>query len=81
METYMVVVGIYVSEFQAGLAKATLEGSGIDAVIRKDDCGGMRPYLQASTGVNVLVRRSDARRARGVLGSAEDSAAEESAGQ
>ena len=44
-----------------------LEGSGIDATIQKDDCGGMRPYLQIMTGVQLLVAQEDAERAMEIL--------------
>lgn len=71
MKTDLLVIRNYISEFPANLAKATLEGSGIDVMLRKDDCGGMRPYLQAATGIQLLVRRDDAERADEILMHAE----------
>ncbi len=52
---------------QATLAKMLLEGSGIAAIIEKDDCGGMNPFLQPVTGVRLVVREADAERAENVL--------------
>ncbi|MDD3552610.1 MAG: hypothetical protein PHH39_10680 [Methanothrix soehngenii] len=44
-----------------------LEGSGVEAIIQKDDCGGMRPYLQVMTGVQLLVAKEDVERAMEIL--------------
>lgn len=63
----MIVIRNYISEIPANLAKAALEGSGISVMIRKDDCGGMRPYLQTVTGVQLIIRKEDAERAEVVL--------------
>lgn len=41
MEADLIVIRNYIDEIPANLAKAALEGSGIDAMIRKDDCGGI----------------------------------------
>jgi len=66
-ETTMKTVKTYLSETPAMMAKMLLEGSGIKAEIRKDDCGGMRPYLQAATGVQLRVRDEDREKALEVL--------------
>ena len=80
MKTDLVMIRNYTSEIPATLAKAALEGSGIDTMIQKDDCGGMNPFLQAVTGVQLLVRREDAERAEDILKQSEIPA-EESAEQ
>lgn len=71
------VIRTYISEFPANLAKATLEGSGIDVMLRKDDGGGMRPYLQAATGIQLLVRQDDAERADKILRNVENEESDE----
>lgn len=71
------VIRTYISEFPANLAKATLEGSGIDVMLRKDDGGGMRPYLQAATGIQLLVRQDDAERADEILRNVENEESDE----
>jgi len=81
MKTDLVIIRNYISEIPATMAKMALEGSGIDAMIRKDDCGGMRPYLQVATGVQLLVRQEDAERAEEILKKSEEMTAEESAEQ
>ena len=73
MKTDLIVIRNYVNEILANMAKMVLEGSGIDVMIRKDDCGGMEPYLQVGTGVQLLVREEDARRAEEILKSSEKS--------
>ncbi len=51
----------------AQMDKALLEGFGLQAIIQKDDCGGMRPHLQMSTGVRLLIRREDKDKAEAIL--------------
>lgn len=66
MEQELVVVGTYINQFPADVAKTALEAAGIDAMIRSDDCGGMRPHLWVG-GVQLLVRAEDRERAVEVL--------------
>jgi hypothetical protein len=79
MKTDLVVLRNYESEIPATMAKMVLEGSGIDSMIRKDDCGGMRPYLQAATGVQLLVRRENAEHAQDILKHSEENGTGEAA--
>jgi hypothetical protein len=58
-DSELVVVGTFLSQFEADLARSALEAAGIDAMVRSDDCGGMRPHLWMS-GVQLLVRTEDA---------------------
>lgn len=81
MNMELIVIRNYISEIPANLAKAALEGSGIEVMIRKDDCGGMRPYLQIATGIQLLVRQDDARRAEEILRLSEEEIDLESAEQ
>jgi hypothetical protein len=57
----------YSAEMPAEMARMVLEANGIEAFISKDDCGGMRPYLQPVTGVRLLVRTSDEKAAAEIL--------------
>jgi hypothetical protein len=49
------------------LARGLLESVGIPAFVSADDAGGMRPPLQLSQGVRLMVREADLARARRVL--------------
>lgn len=52
-------VATYSNEIEAEMAKMKLGMEGIGAFIAKDDCGGMRPYLQTTTGVRLMVKAKD----------------------
>jgi hypothetical protein len=70
-----VTVGTYPSEVEAQIDRGRLEASGVDSVVTKDDCGGMRPHLAYTLGVKLVVAAADAEKAREILGvgEAEDS--------
>ena len=64
----LIVVGAFSSPQEAHLAKSALEAAGIDAMIRADTGGGMRPSLAwAGVGVQVIVRAEDSSAAREIL--------------
>ena len=67
MKNYQIAIRNYISEPPAIMDKMLLEGSGVEAIIQKDDCGGMRPYLQVMTGVQLLVAQEDVERAMEIL--------------
>ena len=60
MSAELVEVKLFYSEHEAQIAKSKLEALGIDAMIVKDDAGGMNPQLQITEGVRILVREDDA---------------------
>ena len=66
MDDELVTVGTFLNHIEADLARSALEAAGIDAMIRSDDCGGVRPHLWMG-GVQVLVRAEDAQRALEIL--------------
>jgi hypothetical protein len=68
----LVSVTRFGSEPEAELARIKLQSEGIDAFVSKDDCGGMEPYLQFSSGVRLLVPKSRVRAARKLLGLPEE---------
>jgi hypothetical protein len=51
----------------AEVALAHLHSHGIQASLRKDDSGGMRPHFQITHGVHLVVRKEDAERAERTL--------------
>ncbi len=64
--SHLVTVRTFLNRIEAELALSALEAAGIDAVLQRDDCGGVRPSLWLS-GVDLLVRPEDFRRATDVL--------------
>ena len=61
-----VVVRTFLNNMEAELAYSALEAAGIHALIRRDDCGGVRPSLWLS-GIALMVRPEDAPDAVAVL--------------
>jgi hypothetical protein len=59
----LVTVGLYGNALEAELARGRLLSEGVDAFIFKDDCGGMRPYMQLTAGVRLKVLAENAVRA------------------
>lgn len=67
MERDQVIVASFVSEFEAEISKGHLESAGIDAIVVKDDGGGMLPSLQGSEGVKLLVSHKNEQKALQLL--------------
>jgi Putative prokaryotic signal transducing protein len=63
----LVVVHSFGSQPEADLARSALEAAGIDALIKEDSAGGMRPSLAWAAGYEVFVRAEDVQAARDVL--------------
>jgi putative signal transducing protein len=63
----LIVVHTFGSRSEADLAKSALEAAGIDALVRSDDAGGLRPHMTFVNGADLLVRAEDAPAAREVL--------------
>ena len=66
-DALLVVVHSFGSQPEADMAVSALEAAGIDAVIKEDSAGGMRPSLAWAGGYEVLVREEDMPAARDVL--------------
>ena len=66
-DTDLVVVHSFGSRAEADLAKSALEAAGIDALVRSDDAGGLRPHMTFVNGAELLVRPEDEDAARDVL--------------
>ena len=63
----IVVVATYPNLMHAEVARSKLAAAGIDAMITKDDAGGMIPSFQVFEWVRLLVREDDLPLARDVL--------------
>ena len=64
----LVVVHAFGSRPDADMAVSALEAAGIDAMVKADAGGGMRPHLAwAGVGFQILVREEDAAAARDIL--------------
>jgi hypothetical protein len=64
----LVVVHSFGSRPEADIAVSALEAAKIDAMVRSDSGGGMRPSIAwAGVGFQVLVREEDLAQARDVL--------------
>jgi hypothetical protein len=66
-DSNLVVVHSFGSQPEADMAISALEAAGIDALIKEDSAGGMRPSLAWAAGYEVLVREEDLLQARDVL--------------
>jgi len=67
MNEHMLSLAEFENEFEAEIARGHLKSAGIDAILSKDDAGGMLPSLQEVEGVSLLVRPEDVKRARVIL--------------
>lgn len=61
------------SSFEAEMALNLLKDAGIEALIDKDDCGGMMPNLQFVQGVKLCVLPRDIEKSRLMLKALSDS--------
>lgn len=65
----LVVLTSFVYEMDAQVLVSELQAGGIDARIRMDDCGGMRPGITNERGVEVLVDQADLKSAQELIAS------------
>ena len=77
-QSRLVVVRRFTTEFEAQIAEAALVAAGIRATLSKDDCGGMRPALALTQGVDLFVWAEDAPAAMDVLDAGASTQAEAS---
>jgi len=63
----LVVAAEFTNLTQAEVFRAMLNASGIDAIVLKDDAGGMAPTLQIFMGVRLMVRAEDLEMAQEIL--------------
>ena len=67
MNEQMMSLAEYENEFEVEIARGHLKAAGIDAMLSKDDAGGMLPSLLEAEGVSLLVRPEDMKRAKVIL--------------
>ncbi len=67
MRDGMTIIKSFTNETEAQVALAHLEAMGIKAFIEADNCGGMRPHLDLTSGVHLLVNGLDGEKAAAVL--------------
>lgn len=59
MDIRSVCIASYGDELSAEVSRSLLESNKIYAFVSRDDCGGMRPHLNLSTGFRLIVKESD----------------------
>ena len=64
MRDGLVVIDTFLNEIDAEVARGRLDSVGIAAEVDTDNCGGMRPHLDLTRGVRLLVDQKDEARAR-----------------
>ena len=63
----LVVIATFGDRAGAEVAASALDAAGIEAVVRSDDSGGLRPAMTFSNGAELIVRETDAEAAREIL--------------
>lgn len=66
-EINLVTIKQFSYRHEAELAKGILEDQGIEVFMSADDCGGVRPELSFSIGVELLVKKEDLEKCREIL--------------
>jgi hypothetical protein len=51
----LVTIRTFASEWEANVAKSALEAFGIGCLTSRDDCGGQRPHLTMTSGIQLVV--------------------------
>ncbi|MFH2053762.1 MAG: DUF2007 domain-containing protein [bacterium] len=67
MRDGLVAVATYLNELDAAVARNRLDSLGVAAVVQADNCGGMRPHLDLTLGVKLLVDAADREKALEIL--------------
>ncbi|MDH7605231.1 MAG: DUF2007 domain-containing protein [Melioribacter sp.] len=67
----LVEIKICANEFEAQLILSHLQSNNIDVILSRDDCGSMKPHLQLSRGIRILVKETDVDKAVEILNAME----------
>ena len=63
----LVTLQTFSNLLEAEIAAGHLNSQHIEAMVKKDDSGGMRPHLQLTQGVDIIVRKKDLDRAKKIM--------------
>ncbi|MGD0038430.1 MAG: DUF2007 domain-containing protein [Bacteroidota bacterium] len=63
----LVTLRTFSNVIEAEVAAGHLKSQKIKVMVKKDDSGGMRPHLQLTQGVDLIVRKKDLDRAKKIL--------------
>jgi hypothetical protein len=63
----LVTLRTFSNLIEAEIAAGHLNSQDIQVMVKKDDSGGMRPHLQLTQGVDLIVRKKDLDRAEKIL--------------
>ena len=62
-----IILQTFSSELEAQAACSLLEARGLQALVEGDNCGGMRPHFDYTSGVKLLVPEEDAVQAQELI--------------
>ncbi len=68
MRDGMTIVKSFINNAEAQLALSQLEAMGIKGFVEVDNCGGMRPHMDITGGVHLLVGSDELEQATKLLG-------------
>ncbi len=74
MSEEIVVLRIFDNELEAKMAQQRLQGAGVATFIFKDMVAGIKPHLQRTIGVRLVLNGADAERAEDILQALENTA-------
>jgi len=63
----LVTLRTFSNVLEAEIVAGHLNSQNIETMVKKDDSGGMRPHLQITQGVDLIVRKKDLERAKKIL--------------
>lgn len=62
-----VEIDVFNNDIEAEIARGMLTENGIEALVAKDDCGGMMPNFQLTNGVRLYVLPKDTEKSKALL--------------
>ena len=65
--TRQICLAAYLDDMLAEVARTRLEAHGIPAVVARDDCGGMQPFMANLGGFRLLIDSAYEAEARDIL--------------
>ena len=65
-------IATFTTDIEAELMRGRLASAGIESFVFKDDCGGMRPHMQLTDGVQLKIAEVDFETAKDILSMTSD---------